>query len=457
MDCTFFSSTRFPSPPSDHGTTVVSASRELTGQPKSQHLNGRRVSTKNTPSDRLIPTINEANLFRPTLSPSRILEKPYQKAIENKVFPSSRQVLDYGSHPKPKKGPQLWSPPLSTAKNWSWDKKEKDILQAPGYGNDFYRNNMDWGHERIGLTVSLQDYYSGASGVYARVHSLVEKSLRFEVRTDCERLVPEDGSFYSDLTWGRNPGSNLYLASRSSNSVKVYDISKREVSSDLPLGAQPQSISACRSSLAVGAMSSTLLIDLRAGKIQERLAEGMQNRVCGVRLSSDEQHLVAGDDSNTFRWWDLRTLRSPLIEHKFRSAVKAMAFSPFEADLHVAVGTGLNDKRLALFSKNSTTPRILAENIGQVSGLIWTESGAVVASDRFGRRMIAFDALSGSLIGQLQLPAYPLAVVKHRSGPEFSVACSDEMVRTFELPGLKGQRSSSDKAKPNETRFTTIR
>lgn len=398
-----------------------------------------------------------ANLLRPDPAPSRLLKSPYATTLEKAIFPKSRRVVNYGSPLRPMEKPQPGSSLFPNAKSWRWNREGKDILGIVGYTNDFYQNNIDWGHGGVGVTVSLQDYDSGFSGVYARVNSLVAKSCGLKIEVNGEYLVPEDGSRYNALTWGIHPGSNLYIASESSDSVKVYDINKKTVSDNFPLETEPHSLSAGRKLLAIGAQSSTLLIDQRVGKVQERLAESMQRKVCGVRLSTDEKHLVAGDNGDTFRWWDLRSLRYPMIEYKFRAAVKAMAFSPGRTDLHVAVGTGTNDKRLALFSKNSTTPRILTEKAGQLSGLIWTESGAVVGSDRFGRRVIAYDVQEGSKIGEIQLPTCPLALVKNRCKPEFSIPCSDQTLRTFELPACERKKNSADRAKSSETRFTTIR
>lgn len=180
---------------------------------------------------------------------------------------------------------------------------------------------------------------------------------------------------------------------------------------------------------------------------------------CKIKISKDENYLAAGDDGNHFRLWDIRKASKPIINYQFQSAVKAIALSPKQTNLHIAVGTGRHDKRLTVFSKNSTEPRTVLEPTGQASGLIWPKSDILIVGDRFAKCLYAVDVFSGALFETLPLGGQPLTLVEDRNEKDFFVVSSNEIIQKFELPTLTETKQpvSRDNLKLNSTALNMIR
>lgn len=232
------------------------------------------------------------------------------------------------------------------------------VLDAPGLGNDFYLNLVDWSAENV-LAVGLN------SAVY-----LWEAST-CDVTKVC------------DLSYERNPVTSVawndkgnYLAvGTGSGYVQVWDVA-----------AMKPIIKLEGHSFRVGALSwngdvlasgsrdkSILQRDIRIPTFMpQRKLTGHTDEVCGLKWSPDGQNLASGGNDNRLHVWNLHSLAPMQTYTQHTAAVKAIAWSPQQHGL-LASGGGTADRYIRFWNTLTGQQMHYVDSGSQVCSLAWSK------------------------------------------------------------------------------------
>merc|ERR1712118_71578 len=98
-----------------------------------------------------------------------------------------------------------------------------------------------------------------------------------------------------------------------------------------------------------------------------------EQEVCGLEWSPDGSHLASGSNDNTVAIWDgmSKTPKHSLTEHC--SAVKALAWCPWQRNL-LATGGGMADRTIRFWNTTSGICMNFVDSGSQVSDLKWSLS-----------------------------------------------------------------------------------
>jgi cell division cycle protein 20 (cofactor of APC complex) len=103
------------------------------------------------------------------------------------------------------------------------------------------------------------------------------------------------------------------------------------------------------------------------------LLEGHTQEVCGLRWSDDGSQLASGGNDNILNVWDEgRTEARFRLDHH-TSAVKAVAWCPWQAGL-LASGGGAADRCIKMWNTRSGACVNTVDTGSQVCGLVWSRT-----------------------------------------------------------------------------------
>ncbi len=110
--------------------------------------------------------------------------------------------------------------------------------------------------------------------------------------------------------------------------------------------------------------------------------------VCGLRWSPDGQQLASGGNDNVVNIWDL-TRQDPLHSlTQHTSAVKALAWCPFQANT-LATGGGTGDKTIRTWNTETGACLNVVDTKSQVCQLMWsTNYRELISSHGFSQNQL---------------------------------------------------------------------
>ncbi|XP_010444866.2 PREDICTED: cell division cycle 20.2, cofactor of APC complex-like [Camelina sativa] len=111
--------------------------------------------------------------------------------------------------------------------------------------------------------------------------------------------------------------------------------------------------------------------DVRVSSHVVNTYRGHTSEVCGLKWSGSGQHLASGGNDNVVNIWDRSSSQRlhRLIEHT--SAVKALAWCPFQTNL-LATGGGERDGRIKFWNTRTGACLNTVETGSQVCSLLWS-------------------------------------------------------------------------------------
>ncbi len=150
------------------------------------------------------------------------------------------------------------------------------------------------------------------------------------------------------------------------------------------------SLSWNRAILSSGSRDTTIINhDVRIAQHQVAVLEGHTQEVCGLKWSEDGTQLASGGNDNILNVWDEgRTEARFRLDHH-TSAVKAVAWCPWQAGL-LASGGGAADRCIKMWNTRSGACVNSVDTGSQVCGLVWSRTHKeLVSSHGYSQNQLA--------------------------------------------------------------------
>ena len=250
------------------------------------------------------------------------------------------------------------------------------VLEAPGISNNFYTHVLDWAANLVFVALRESVFvYDTHTGTVAAVFGAAVRDERKDYfcgsLTGCSPLVTAVKSVDGGLAVGDESGTLSVL------DLEKHTETQRRNAFVSRLGCLAWDGDRV---LAAGSRAcSTKLFDLREAAEVAVLA-AHRGEVTG--LAFEGKVLASGANDDQLLVWDLAATRRCFVHYdEHRSAVRAMAFSPFRRGL-LCTGGGFNDKKIRFFDVfDSSHKALFAMNTGsQVCSVLWRNCPQEVVS-----------------------------------------------------------------------------
>ncbi|ORE21008.1 WD40 repeat-like protein [Rhizopus microsporus] len=329
----------------------------------------KRIDTKEV-YDRLTPGIADMHSAQVLMSKTQptsyfdiVGSKSYQEQVANAcgIYPDKR-ILRYGPAPPPtakvditkNTQPTLNTSTSSSVKRHIITSPEK-ILDAPYMIDDYYLNVLDWScHNVVAVGLGKSVYlWSADNGTI--------QALNYDYDDPVASLsYSADGAY---LAVGTTKGDTQIWdvqANKKLRSMKGQDCRVGVLSWDKHI-------------ISSGARDGSIFShDVRLAKHVVRELYGHADEVCGLKWRWDGELLASGGNDNTVNIWDARTTTPKYTKRTHVSAVKALAWCPWNRSI-LATGGGRDDKKIH-FWNTTTCARLNTIHAGsQVTSLHWSQ------------------------------------------------------------------------------------
>lgn len=240
-------------------------------------------------------------------------------------------------------------------------KNPEKTLDAPRLVQDFYLNLLDWSTENI-VAIALHRklfLYNATSGA-VDVGPALHRSQHICSVVFTESNVVATGSSMGVVElWDVNESCSL----------RKFKVSEHRVGS----------LSYTSQVLVSGSKSGDVFVhDVRVKEDYVQKLEGHSLEVCGIKCR-DLNVLATGSNDNTVKIWDLRmeSARSTLAAHE--SAVKALAWCPWQSSL-LATGGGLLDRKIRFWNTSNDLCVNQVDTFSQVTSVVWDPNSHEILS-----------------------------------------------------------------------------
>lgn len=238
------------------------------------------------------------------------------------------------------------------------------VLDAPELQDDFYLNLVDWSSQNV-LTVGL------GSSVY------LWSACTSQVTRLCD--LSADSNSVTSVSW--NERGNLVAVGTHHGYVQVWDVAaNKQISKLLGHSARVGALAWCGDVLSSGSRDRLILQrDIRSSSNSERRLVGHRQEVCGLKWSTDTQHLASGGNDNRLLVWNMHSLTPLQIYTEHVAAVKAIAWSPHHHGL-LASGGGTADRCIRFWNTLTGQPMQCVDTGSQVCNLAWSKHSSELVS-----------------------------------------------------------------------------
>ncbi|TYI63938.1 hypothetical protein E1A91_D09G050500v1 [Gossypium mustelinum] len=278
-------------------------------------------------------------------------------------------------------------------------------LEAPDLMDDFYLNLLDWGSSNV-LAIALGNTVYLWDASYSSTSELV--------------TIDDDNGPVTSVSWA--PDGRHIAIGLNNSEVQLWDSASNR---------QLRTLRGChRSRLGSMAWNSHILTtggmdgmivnnDVRIRSHVVKTYRGHRQEVCGLKWSASGQQLASGGNDNLVHIWDMSKVSSNSPTQRIHrledhtSAVKALAWCPFQSNLLASGGGGgacLNS----------------VDTGSQVCALLWNKNERELLSSH------------GFTQNQLILWKYPSMSSSHQSpdGCTVASAAGDETLRFWNVFGV---------------------
>ncbi|KAI0220592.1 WD repeat-containing protein slp1, partial [Massospora cicadina] len=256
--------------------------------------------------------------------------------------------------------PEPPKPTSPKARRFIPNRPEK-VLSAPGYENDFYTNLLAWSSTNY-LAIGLLDPELHKSLVYVwdantgTINSLITSGFKSRVR---------------GLSWSLN---GRYLSVGLDNgSCQIWDVETLKVIRTLVYD-DPSPIPALAWApelFATGDANGRIFRhDLREKKHMVGTFESHSLSVCKLQWCLGGDWLTSGGNDNAVKVFDIRMVTPFMKKTVHSSAVKALAWCPWNSS-QLATGGGKNDNKIRLWDVKTGTQCASVDTKSPVLSLLW--------------------------------------------------------------------------------------
>ena len=236
--------------------------------------------------------------------------------------------------------------------------KPYKILDAPDLQNNFYYSVLDWSSSNtIGIALSTQVYlYDVAS---AKVHKLFQNNKNI-----------------TSLKFSHN--SSLVALGLESGEIMLFDVENQEFIKTIKNHKGRVGVLRWNQNILTSGGHDCYLVhtDIRLPQFFFR-TKAHNEEVCGIEWDGDT--LATGSNDNTVNIWNNFAISPTTTLKGHTSAVKSMAWSPFDRKVLIT-GGGANDKTIKTW--NALTGKCINETQtgSQVCSLLFSEATKEIIS-----------------------------------------------------------------------------
>ncbi|KAI7889821.1 WD40-repeat-containing domain protein [Mucor mucedo] len=242
---------------------------------------------------------------------------------------------------------------MSKLKNRNIDSSPENVLDAPLMKDDFYLNLLSWSKKNvvaIGLDTVVYLWNADNEDITVLKHDAKDQ--------------------VNSLSWSED-GECLAVGSGDGKTL-LYDINANEkvrtmVGQEDGVGA----LSWHKHILSSGANKTVFDRDVRLKQPTVRELHGHKGPVCGLSWNSDGRMLASGGADNLVNVWDNRKTKSIFTIDTHTSAVKALAWCPWNHNL-LATGGGKDDKKINFWRINTKTRTQTIQCDSPITSIHWS-------------------------------------------------------------------------------------
>ncbi|GJJ68516.1 cell division cycle 20-like protein 1, cofactor of APC complex [Entomortierella parvispora] len=310
------------------------------------------------------------------------------------------------------------------------------ILDAPELRDDFYLNLVDWSSQNV-LGVGLGSCVYLWSAMTSSVNLLCDLGANDSV---------------TSISWVSS-GAHLAIGTEG-GAVQLWDVqASQRIRTMTGHTGRVGALAWNDHTLTSGSRDRNIYHrDVRAPGMWQHKLVGHDREVCGLKWSNNGSQLASGGNDNRLMVWGQGSTTPTFTFHDHTAAVKAIDWSPHEANL-LASGGGTADRHIR-FWNTSTGKAISATDTGsQVCNLAWSKtSRELVSTHGFQQNQVL--VWKYPQMQQLaSLPGHQMRVLYLALSPDgqtIVTGAGDETLRFWNV----FQKSKSDKSEDDDTSFS---
>ncbi|KAL4592967.1 hypothetical protein LXL04_005976 [Taraxacum kok-saghyz] len=320
-------------------------------------------------------------------------------------------------------------------------------LDAPEIIDDYYLNLVDWGATNT-LAIAL------GNSVY--LWNAFDGSTSELLSTD------DDTGPVTSVKWA--PDGRHIAVGFNNSEVQLWDASINRLMRTLREGhgGRVGSLDWTNHILTTGSMDSLIINhDVRIRSHITTTYIGHNQEVCGLKWSTSGQQLASGGNDNIVNVWNLGSNQRI---HRFTdhtSAVKALAWCPFQSNL-LASGGGAGDQSVKFWNVNTGVCLDSVNTGSQVSSLLWSRhEREILSSHGFNENQLVLWKYP-SMVKMTELHGHTSRVLNMTQSPDgYKVASvgADETLRLWNAFGTpeENKHGRHNKAEEPFASFARIR
>jgi len=274
-----------------------------------------------------------------------------------------QRILTFNAEPPTNEKPPLrssWKQSLKSVSSIARRRiptQAERVLDAPGIGDDYYTNLLDWSSKNI-VAIALD------SKIY------LWNANNGDVNVICEDTSKVGGDVCS-ISWTQD-GKYLGVGT-SEGDTQIWDVEQdRKLRSMYGHITRVGVLSWDKYILSSGCRDGSIYQhDVRIEKHKTQELLGHCAEVCGLSWKSDGQLLASGGNDNLVNIWDIRSSLPKMTKTNHRAAVKALAWCPWQSNI-LATGGGTSDKTIHFWNTTTETKINSIYTGSQVTSLIWS-------------------------------------------------------------------------------------
>ncbi|KAG7981031.1 hypothetical protein I3843_05G212200 [Carya illinoinensis] len=359
---------------------------------------------------------------------TRILAFKNKPPVPVESFP--REFSSSVNHDKPTKSPR------------HIPQTSERTLDAPDLVDDYYLNLLDWGSCNVlaialGNTVYLWDASNGST-------------------SELVSIDEGDGPITS-VNWA--PDGRHIAIGLNNSEVQLWDSTANRQLRTLRGGHRSRvgSLAWNNHILTTGGMDGMIINnDVR---IREHIVEtyrGHEQEVCGLKWSASGQQLASGGNDNLLHIWDRSMASSNSATqwlHRLEdhiSAVKALAWCPFQSNL-LASGGGGGDRCIKFWNTHTGACLNSVDTGSQVCALLWNKNERELRSSHgFTQNQLTLWKYP-SMVKMAELNGHTSRVLFMAQSPDgctVASAAADETLRFWNVFGVPEVAKPAPKSNP---------
>ncbi|XP_039259907.2 cell division cycle protein 20 homolog [Styela clava] len=329
--------------------------------------------------------------------------------------------------------------PTSRKKNRYIPSTSEQVLDAPQLLDDYYLNLIDWSSTNI-LAVALGE------SVYLFNTNTGDIQLLLTMNN------PED--YICSLSWATD---GRHIAVGTSNAeVQLWDVTAtKRLRNMTGHAARVGSLAWNEAILASGSRDGFIHFhDVRIANHLVHSNQGHAQEVCGLEWSPDQKYLASGGNDNMVNVWDERAIQPLYSFSEHQSAVKAIAWCPWQSHI-LASGGGSADRHIRFWNSYTGSMINAIDTKSQVCALKWSSNyKELVSSHGYSQNQITIWSYP-SMRRVQDLLGHKERVLYLAMSPDETTVCSgaaDESLRMWKCFAPEEKSNKKSVLEPSSTK-----